>query len=212
MNFFSHKFCFSLVVLCLLALPCKALEQPANILVFGDSLSAGFGLANGESWPDLLQQKLAQEGFNYRVQNESISGETSTGGLARLPKALQKHQPTIVILELGANDGLRGQSLKRLQSQLQSMVNLIKKQQSQILLLGIKIPPNYGKRYSASFEQVFVKIANNNNLAFEPFFLDGVALNKALMQTDGLHPNAKGQPYLLNNVWPKLKPLLQQSQ
>lgn len=213
MKFLSHRFGLSLVfALCLLTAPSHATEKTQNILVFGDSLSAGFGLANGLSWPDLLQQKLTEQGFNYQVQNESISGETATGGLARLPKTLSKHQPSIVILELGANDGLRGQSIKRLQQQLQTMVNLIEKQPSQLLLLGIKIPPNYGKRYSESFEQVFQKIANDNKLVFEPFFLKDVALNKTLMQNDGMHPNASGQPYLLNNIWPKLKPLLQQSQ
>lgn len=200
-----------LIVLCLMA-PFSYAAKPSNILVFGDSLSAGFGLANGESWPDLLQQKLQQQGLAFQVQNESISGETSAGGLARLPNALKQHQPAIVILELGANDGLRGQSLKRLQQQLQSMIDLIKQQPSHILLLGIKIPPNYGRRYSQSFEQVFTNLAETNQLPFIPFFLADVALDKTLMQNDGLHPNAQAQPYLLKNIWPKLKPLLQPSQ
>ena len=183
--------------------------KPASaILVVGDSISAGYGLTAQEGWVALLQNRLTSQGYGYRVANASVSGETTTGGLARLPRALSVHRPAIVILELGGNDGLRGLPLETSRANLERMIALSKDAGAQVLLLGMKIPPNYGARYSEGFEKVFRDLARQHRLAFEPFFLSKIALEPGMIQADGLHPTAKAQPMMLDTLWPALKPLL----
>ena len=181
----------------------------ANIVVFGDSISAAYGLEVNKGWVAKLQHKLAQQKNNqYVVINASVSGETTTGGLTRLPVVLKQHQPKILILELGGNDGLRGQSPKLMQQNLQAMVKQAQQQKVTVLLLGMKIPPNYGKAYTQAFEKVFAQVAKQQKVAFVPFFLEGVGGNNQLMQADNIHPNAQAQDKLLQNVWPTLQELL----
>lgn len=182
-------------------------KAPA-ILVVGDSVSAGYGLANREGWVALLQDRLKSQDYGYRVINASVSGETTTGGLARLPRALALHQPKIVIIELGGNDGLRGLPLETSRANLEKMIKLSREAGAEVLLLGMKIPPNYGPRYAEGFEAMFRQLARRYRLAFEPFFLEKIALKSGMMQEDGLHPTAKAQPIMLDAVWPALKPLL----
>jgi acyl-CoA thioesterase I len=181
----------------------------ANIVVFGDSISAAYGLEVNKGWVAKLQHKFAQQKNNqYTVINASVSGETTTGGLTRLPVVLKQHQPKILILELGGNDGLRGQSPKLMQQNLQAMVKQAQQQKVTVLLLGMKIPPNYGKAYTQAFEKVFAQVAKQQKVAFVPFFLEGVGGNNQLMQADNIHPNAQAQDKLLQNVWPTLQELL----
>ena len=182
--------------------------QPRTLLVLGDSISAGYGLQNGESWVALLQQRLSAQGYGYRVINASVSGETTTGGLSRLPRALALHKPAVVILELGGNDGLRGLPLDTTRANLSRMVELSVGARAQVLLVGMKIPPNYGPRYALGFEKIFSELATQRKLALVPFFLEDVALAPGLMQDDGLHPTAKAQPLMLQTLWPSLVPLL----
>lgn len=179
-----------------------------TLLVLGDSISAGYGLTSGEGWVALLQARLKTQGYGYRVVNASVSGETTTGGLARLPRALAVHRPAIVVIELGGNDGLRGLPLETSRANLEKMVRLSKDAGAQVLLLGMKIPPNYGPRYARGFEQMFREIATRQRLAFEPFFLERIALEPGMLQADGLHPTAKAQPVMLETLWPVLRPLL----
>jgi acyl-CoA thioesterase-1 len=178
------------------------------ILVLGDSVSAGYGLESQQGWVSLLQSKLTAQGYGYRVINASVSGETTTGGAARLPRALELHRPKIVIIELGGNDGLRGLPLSTSRNNLQRMIELSRDSGAKVLLLGMKIPPNYGPRYAEGFEKVFRELASRYQLAFEPFFLEKIALEPEMMQADGLHPTAKAQPIMLDTVWPALAPLL----
>ena len=179
-----------------------------TVLVFGDSLSAGYGVRLEESWPALLQKRLDAEDYGYRVVNASVSGETTSGGLERLPRALMLHHPAVVVLELGANDGLRGLPSTTTRANLEQMIRQITASKSKLLLVGIRIPPNYGPKYTEGFEQTYRDLAANYKVAFVPFLLEHVALNPALMQDDGLHPNASGEPILLDNIWPELKALL----
>ena len=176
--------------------------------MFGDSLSAGYGLRAGQSWVDLLGRRLVAEGYEFRVVNASVSGETTAGGLARLPRALDLHRPAIVVLELGANDGLRGLPPSVSRENLARMVRLVKARRSRLLLVGIHLPPNYGPRYTAEFDAMYRSIAARDRVPLVPFLLEGVALDRMLMQADNLHPNEGGQPALLENVWPRLRPLL----
>lgn len=180
-----------------------------TILVFGDSLSAAYGLAPQEGWVALLAQRLRAQGYGYEVVNASESGETSGGGLERLPRALQLHQPKLVILELGANDGLRALPVSEVRANLERMVGLARAAGARVLLVGIRIPPNYGPRYTGEFERVFPELANQYHLPLVPFLLEKVALDPALMQADGLHPNARGEAPVLDTVWPYLEPLLE---
>ncbi|HRX88957.1 MAG TPA: arylesterase [Steroidobacteraceae bacterium] len=179
-----------------------------TILVMGDSLSAGYGIEVEQGWVALLAQRLTEQGYGYRVVNASVSGETTRGAASRLPRALALHKPAIVIIELGGNDGLRGLPLAVSRANLESMVQQARKAGARVLLVGMKIPPNYGPRYSRDFEAVFTELAAQYKLPFVPFFLDFVALDAARMQADGIHPNAAAQPFLLDNLWPTLKPLL----
>jgi acyl-CoA thioesterase-1 len=188
--------------------PCAAAAAARTLLVFGDSLSAGYGVRVEESWPTLLQKRLDTEGYGYRVVNASVSGETTSGGVQRLPRALSLHHPAVVVLELGANDGLRGLPFATTRTNLDQMVRDIRASGAKLLLVGIRIPPNYGPRYTQGFEETFHELEVRYKTAFVPFLLDKVALDPALMQADGLHPNARGEPIVLDNVWSALKPLL----
>ena len=195
------------------ALPMLGIAAPTpaaapKILVLGDSISAGYGLAANEGWVSLLQTRLKAQGYGYRVVNASVTGETTTGGLARLPRALSLHQPAIVVIELGGNDGLRGLPLDTSRANLQKMIDLSLGAGAKVLLLGMKIPPNYGPRYANEFENLYAALARRNKLAFEPFFLDKIALADGMMQEDGIHPTAKAQPIMLETLWPRLTPLL----
>ncbi|MEZ5457965.1 MAG: arylesterase [Steroidobacteraceae bacterium] len=179
-----------------------------TILVLGDSVSAGYGIKVEEGWVALLQQRLRQQGYGYRVINASVSGETTTGGLTRLPRALERHKPAIVVLELGGNDGLRGLPLATTRANLVRMIQLSQQAGARVVLVGMKIPPNYGPRYTRGFEQIFSDLAREYRLPLVPFLLDKVALTDGLMQDDGLHPTARGQPVMLDNVWPTLRGVL----
>ena len=181
---------------------------PRTIVVLGDSLSAGYGLKIQEGWVNLLSRRLASEGYGYQVVNASVSGETTQGGVARLPRALALHKPEIVIIELGGNDGLRGLPLEASRDNLARAIELARGAKARVLLVGMMIPPNYGQRYAQDFRDIFTTLATKYSVAFAPFLLDKVALHPELMQGDGIHANAKGQPQLLENVWFKLKPLL----
>jgi acyl-CoA thioesterase-1 len=187
---------------------------PANagtpvILVFGDSLSAGYGLKHvEEGWVELLRMKLKAEGYGYEVVNASVSGETTAGGLARLPRALAVHQPQIVLVELGGNDGLRALPLDQMRANIAKMIDLAVAARARVLLLGMRIPPNYGPQYTEQFHAVFGQVAGDKQVPMVPFLLADIALSPALMQADGIHANELGQPRILDNVWPGLKPLL----
>ena len=176
--------------------------------MFGDSLSAAYGLRTDQGWVTLLQQRLQAQGYGYRVVNASVSGETTEGGRNRLARALMQHQPELVILELGGNDGLRGLPVKDIRANMAQMIVAIRKSGAKQLLVGIQIPPNYGPQYAGAFSGMYGSLAKEQNVALVPFLLDGVALDKQLMQADGIHANAQGQPRLLRNVWPQLQPLL----
>lgn len=181
----------------------------ATLLVLGDSLSAGYGLAPKQGWVDLLGQRLAQEYPHIKVVNASISGETTQGGLTRLTPLLAKYQPRWVILELAANDGLRGTPIALIERQLSRLIETSQQAGAKVLLVGIHLPPNYGPVYTTAFFQIFETLADRHQITRVPFLLEQVALNRELMQADGLHPNAAAQPHLLENVWPYLQPLLE---
>ncbi len=174
----------------------------------GDSLSAGYGIKITSGWVALLEQRLQTEGYEYKVINASVSGETSSGANSRLPALLQTHHPDLVIIELGANDGLRGLPVKQMRTHLTEMIERIKIRKGKVLLIGMQIPPNYGEQYTNAFSQTFIDLANTYRLPFVPFLLEQVALDSTLMQSDNLHPNERGQPLLLDTVWPHLKKLL----
>lgn len=184
-----------------------AAKAPA-ILVVGDSLSAGYGLRPGEGWVSLLERRLSAQGYEYHVVNASVSGETTGGGLERLPRALALHRPGIVILELGANDGLRGLPVGELRANLAAMIRMARDAGARVLLTGIRVPSNYGPRYTEKFFGVYGELAAEHKVALVPFLLDGIALDEAMFQADGIHPGAGAQPVLLDNVWPALESLL----
>lgn len=189
------------VIACLLAMSLPL--QAATILVFGDSISAAYGLEAKQGWVHLLQQKLDKTTVKkHQVINGSLSGETTSGGVKRLPLMLQKHHPALVILELGANDGLRGHSPSLIESNLRQMVVAAQKSGAQVIILGMRIPPNYGKAYTQAFEKVFVTVSKEKHIPLVPFFLDGVGGIPELMQRDGIHPTAAAQQRLLDNAWP----------
>jgi acyl-CoA thioesterase-1 len=174
----------------------------------GDSLSAGYGMSITQGWVALLEQRLRQEGYEYAVVNASMSGETTTGGRARLGRALEQHRPAVVILELGANDGLRGLPVSTVRANLEAMITQAKSAGASVLLLGMRIPPNYGEQYSREFARMFSELANKYQVRAVEFFLDKVAMDPSLMQDDQIHPTVQAQPILLDNVWPQLEPLL----
>lgn len=178
-----------------------------KILVMGDSLSAGYGIDIKRGWVHLLEKELTQN-RSIQIINASVSGETSSGGSSRLPALLVEHKPDIVILELGGNDGLRGQPLKLLEKNLQTMIDASKNANAKILLAGMQIPPNYGARYSSQFKALYETLAEKNELALIPFLLEGIGGNEVLVQRDGIHPTAEAQPIIVKNVLPELEKLL----
>jgi acyl-CoA thioesterase-1 len=198
-----------LVLFVLIVASVSAKAETPVILVFGDSISAGYGLARVEQgWVALLQTRLKEQEYGYQVVNASVSGETTAGGLARLPRALMLHRPDIVILELGGNDGLRALPIAQMRANLGHMVDLASAAGAKILLLGMRMPPNYGPDFTEQFRLSYDDLARDRKLPLVPFLLNGIALLPNLIQADGIHPNELGQPKLLDNVWPSLKPLL----
>ncbi|MBP6322189.1 MAG: arylesterase [Giesbergeria sp.] len=183
----------------------------ARIVVLGDSLSAEYGLVRGSGWVALLEKRLSAEKIAASVINASISGDTTSGGRARLGALLKQHRPTVLVIELGGNDALRGLPLKNTQDNLSAMAQAAQKAGAKVLLLGMQVPPNYGRQYAEQFAQLFVSVAQKNKTALVPFLLKGVADRQdatAWFQADGIHPLAKAHPQMLDNVWPALRPLL----
>jgi len=199
------------LIVSLLFLLCAANAEssgPPNILIYGDSLSAGYGLELEQSWAALLQERLQQQGYEHRVVNASISGETTEGGVTRIDSALADFSPTLVVLELGANDGLRGFSTSRMKSNLEAIIAKAQASGATVILLGIRIPSNYGARYSREFEAVFQQVSSATNIEWIEFFMHGIALNDDFLQNDRIHPNAAAQPLLLDNAWPMISAAL----
>lgn len=185
-----------------------ASDDRATILVIGDSLSAGFGMDVPDTWAALLQSRLDEKGYGYRVVNASISGDTTGNGLRRMPRALQVHQPEIVVIELGGNDGLRGISVGIMRENLEQMILKAQDAGAKVILAGILIPPNYGDDYTQEFAATYPELAEQHDTALIPFFMEGVALDGDMMMADGIHPNQQAQPLLLENVWETMEPLL----
>ncbi|MCR4301327.1 MAG: arylesterase [Sulfuricaulis sp.] len=179
------------------------------LLVVGDSLSAAYGMEVQSGWVALLGKRLKRENHEYQVINASVSGDTTANGLTRLPRLLAEHNPTIVIIELGGNDGLRGLSLEQMKHNISAMVTKAKNRRARVVLVGIQLPPNYGKSYTERFQAIYREIAADQNVALVPSLLEGVATRKDLMQPDRIHANAKAQPRLLENVWAPLRSLLE---
>jgi acyl-CoA thioesterase I len=207
----SRLFCAWALVACgwlIVSVANAAAASERTILVLGDSLSAGYGIKPAQGWVALLEQRLRNQGYGYRVVNASVSGETSGGGLQRLPRALELHQPAVVVVELGSNDGLRGLSVPLIRDNVTKIVAESKKTGAQVLLVGMMLPPNYGARYTKDFIKMYGDIASTSKVTLVPFLLESVALKPELMQADGLHPTAPAQPALLDTVWPQLKPML----
>jgi len=193
------------LLLCLFTVPILAKN---TILIVGDSISAGFGIDPQKGWVMLLQQRLQEKKYAYQVVNSSISGDTTSNGLNRLPAMLQQYHPQITIIELGGNDGLRGLPLNVIKQNVASMISLAKKAGSKVLLLGVRLPPNYGPQYTQLFRQLFVNLAKEESVNLVPLFLNHVDDNPQLMQVDGIHPKEEAQVILLNNVWPILEKLI----
>ena len=179
-----------------------------TVLIFGDSLSAGYGIDVDQSWATLLQRRLREQGYEHRVINASITGETTEGGAERIGPALKNFEPSLVILELGGNDGLRGFPPERVRENLEKIITTSKSSGAAVVLLGIRIPSNYGPRYTQAFEGVFRETAEALDVRWIEFFMEGIALNEELMQDDGIHPNAAAQPKLLDNAWPIIQAAL----
>lgn len=185
-----------------------AAQATDTILVVGDSISAGYGLAQGQSWPSLLEKRLREQRLDYSVVNASISGDTTAGGRSRIGAALDRARPTVVIIALGGNDGLRGLPIAALRDNLHAMIEAVRARKARVVLAGMKLPPNYGPDYTRAFEQSYAELARRHKAALVPFLLDGVAEKRELFQPDGIHPVAEAQPQILDNVWKVLKPLL----
>jgi acyl-CoA thioesterase-1 len=179
-----------------------------TVLVVGDSLSAEYGIARGTGWVPLLGRRLAEKYPAYQVVNASISGDTTSGGITRLPALLDQHHPAIVILELGSNDALRGLPLTMTEQNLRTMAQNANSAGAAVVIVGMQIPPNYGRDYTQRFMQLFPKVAAETHAQLVPFLMEGIATNRDLFQADGMHPNENGQPHLLDNVWPVLQPML----
>lgn len=186
----------------------SAISQAQSILIVGDSISAGFGINPEESWVTLLDEKLQTENYQYRVINASISGDTTTNGLTRLPLLLEKHQPDITIIELGGNDGLRATPPLKIAENIAKMIELTKAANSQVLLVGIQLPPNYGEAYLERFLAIYPDLGEKYQITVLPSIVERVGGNPELMQSDGIHPNRAGQPLMLDAVWEKLEPLI----
>jgi len=199
------------LLLVLIAVPADGAETP-TVLVFGDSLSAGFGIDVDQSWTALLQSRLQTQGYEHRVVNASISGETTEGGATRIQSTIDRFEPSVVILELGGNDGLRGFPPERMRDNLRTIIETSKAAGAAVVLLGIRIPTNYGPRYTKAFEKVYRDLATELDVPWIEFFLADVATNEDLMQDDGFHPNARAQPILLDNAWPIIQQALEQAE
>lgn len=198
-----------LLLLCLLLLtPPSQAEKSPTLLVLGDSLSAAYGIDESEGWVQLMAERLEAKGYPHKVINASVSGETSEGGLKRLPKLLERHQPKWVLLELGGNDGLRGYPVSQLRDNLAQAVDTSRAAGARVILLGMQIPPNYGSRYAGQFADIFPALAEELEVPFVAFMLDGIATESEYMQGDGIHPNANAQPLILDNIWPVVEPAL----
>jgi acyl-CoA thioesterase-1 len=180
----------------------------ATILVFGDSLSAAYGLAQQQGWASLLEKRLRDEGYDYRVANASISGETTTGGAGRIEGALKAHKPDVVVLELGANDGLRGQSVDVMKRNLEAMIDASRKAKAEVLLVGMRLPPNYGPAYTEKFQRAYADLARAKKTALVPFLFEGFGEDPKFFQSDRVHPTSEAQALMLDVVWKGLKPLL----
>jgi len=185
-----------------------ATASAATILGYGDSLSAAYGLPQEQGWVHLLAQRLHAQGFDYKVANASLSGETTDGGRNRIEAALRTHRPALVIVELGANDGLRGASLDTVRRNLEAIVDACRRANARVLLVGIRMPPNYGAIYTEKFQGVFGEVARSRKVPLVPSLLDGFSANRELFQADGIHPTAAAQPVMLDTVWKGLRPLL----
>ena len=185
----------------------QATDAP-TVLIFGDSLSAGFGIDVDRSWTALLQQRLEEQGYEHRVVNASISGETTEGGAARIDSAIGTFSPDLIILELGGNDGLRGFPPTRIKDNLETIARRARDSGAGVVLLGIRIPTNYGTRYTQAFEAVYADVADELEIRWIEFFMEGVALNDELLQEDRIHPNVEAQPILLDNAWPIIRATL----
>lgn len=197
------------IVICLVLLsPLSIASQKASILIVGDSISAEYGIESQSGWANLLASKITQEKLPYQVINASISGDTTISGLNRLKPLLEKYQPAVIILELGGNDGLRGLPVKVMKNNLHKMIEMSKRHQSKVLLAGMKIPPNYGKRYTDAFYKVYQDLSKTHKTRLIPFLLEGIGDKPELMQSDGIHPTQAAQPLIMNSVWEKLQPLL----
>jgi len=186
-------------------------KTPASILVLGDSLSGAYGINTDEGWVSLLQQQLVNEGYDYRVINASVSGDTSRTGLSRIDSALTAHKPAIVILALGANDGLRGLAFSEIENSLASIIERCKKDRVQVLLIGVRLPPNYGADYIRQFTGLYQRLSDRYGIPLVPRMLDKVAEHRELLQADGMHPIAEAQPQIMRNIWSGLKPMLHKS-
>ena len=193
------------LLLALAALPAAAQR---TLLVFGDSLSAAYGLATSQGWVSLLGERIARDRLDWRVVNASVSGETTAGGVRRLPEDLKRHRPALVVIALGANDGLRGQPVAAARANLEEMIRLARAARADPVLVGLMIPPNYGIEYAREFRELYPRLATKARIPLVPFLLDGVADRRELFLPDQLHPSAEAQPRILDNVWPTLEPLL----
>jgi len=211
-NYWQSLYCRKLLTVwlfCLLFSIVSSAQANSTILVMGDSLSAEYGLTRGSGWVRLLEERLQKQGSPWVVFNASISGETTSGGLTRLPSLLQQKKPGIVLLELGANDALRGLSIDETEKNLRKMIQLSQQSGAKVLLFGIQIPPNYGQQYTKRFKGVFGKLAKQENIELLPFFMQGLASQRELFQVDNIHPNEKAQVLLFNNVWGAMSPYQQ---
>ncbi len=197
-----------LIFACFFLLLSPALQAAGAILVVGDSLSAGYGLAQGQSWPALLDRRLREQGLDYSVANASISGDTTAGGASRIGAALEQSKPAIVIIALGGNDGLRGLPVAAMRDNLGAMIAAAQARKARVVLAGMKLPPNYGIDYTRAFERSYAELARRHKAALVPFLLEGVADRRELFQPDNIHPVAEAQPLILDNVWRVLRPLL----
>ncbi len=199
-----------LLLLCFLFVftPLAVAANVPVILVVGDSISAAYGMQPQQGWVNLLQQRLRKSGFPHQVVNASISGDTTANGAYRFKSALEKHRPEWVILELGGNDGLRGLSLQQMRANLSQMIDMAQQRKAQVLLVGIRIPPNYGKRYTDAFYKIYPELSRQHDTPLVPFLLKDIGGNNELMQDDGIHPNVRAQPMILDNVWHVLQPRL----
>lgn len=195
------------MLLLFLLTPVQAGER--TVLVLGDSLSAAYGMDREQGWVALLDERLRQEGFDWRAANASTSGDTTRSGLSRLPRALDQHEPAIVVIALGGNDGLRGVGPGEIENNLQRMVDTAQESSARVLIAGVRIPPNYGRAYTERFANAFANVATENDLPLVPRILDGVAEESSLMQDDGVHPRAEAQEQILDNIWSELRPMLE---